>query len=113
MCLAIAPRISAFGATRLLISAGYDGHRRDPLTDLGLTAGDFADLTVALVQLVPDSPPLLFREGGYDLEALSTSVGASLSALVDDGAYRPESSTTGGPGRQVCRDAQLVQSAIT
>jgi len=109
----IAPRLAGFAPTRLLISAGFDGHRRDPLTDLGLAAGDFADLTVALAELVPEAPPLLFLEGGYDLTALAVSVGASLSALVDDGAYRPESSTTGGPGRQVCRDAQLVQAAIS
>jgi acetoin utilization deacetylase AcuC-like enzyme len=108
----VAPRIASFAPTRLLISAGYDGHRRDPLTDLGLAAGDFADLTVALAQLVPDARPLLFLEGGYDLTALAVSVGASLSALVDDGAYRPESSTTGGPGRQVCRDAEVVQAAL-
>jgi len=108
----VAPRIASFGPTRLLISAGFDGHRRDPLTDLGLAAGDFADLTLALAQLVPNTRPLLFLEGGYDLTALAVSVGASLSALVDDGTYRPESATTGGPGRQVCRDAQVVQAAI-
>ena len=109
----IAPRIADFAPTRLLISAGFDAHRRDPLTDLGLTAGDFADLTVALAQLLPATRPLLFLEGGYDLTGLAMSVGAALSALVDDGAYRPESSSSGGPGRQVCRDAQLVQAALT
>ena len=39
---------SASHPTWLLISAGFDAHRRDPLTDLGLTAGDFARLTARL-----------------------------------------------------------------
>jgi len=90
-----------FAPTWLLISAGFDGHRRDPLTDLGLTSADFADITCALTTLVPSGRRVLFLEGGYDLEGLTTSVGATLSALLDDGAYRPERATNGGPGTEV------------
>jgi acetoin utilization deacetylase AcuC-like enzyme len=95
------PVVSAWEPTWLIVSAGFDGHRRDPLTDLHLTSADFADLTVALTALVPAGRRLLFLEGGYDLEALSTSTGAVLSALVDDGRYRPEEATSGGPGAGV------------
>ena len=42
--------------TWLLISAGFDAHRADPLTDLGLTAGDYADITADLLALVPAGP---------------------------------------------------------
>ncbi len=41
----IAPAAERFAPTWLLISAGFDAHRDDPITELGLTAGDFAALT--------------------------------------------------------------------
>jgi hypothetical protein len=52
---------------------------------------------------------VLFLEGGYDLDALTTSVGASLAALLDV-PYRPERSTSGGPGGRVVT-AALEQRA--
>lgn len=101
-----------FDPTWLLVSAGFDAHRRDPLTDLGLTSGDFADITGVLAALVPPGRRLLFLEGGYDLQALSSSVGATLSVLVDDGTYRPEPASSGGPGGEVV-DAALNVRART
>jgi acetoin utilization deacetylase AcuC-like enzyme len=98
--------MSLWKPTWLLISAGFDGHRADPLTDLGLSSGDYADLTTSLAQLVPEGRLLLFLEGGYDLDALADCTGAVLSALVDEGAFRPEPATAGGPGGPVC-DAAL------
>ena len=41
----VAPRVDEFDPTWVLISAGFDAHRDDPLADLALSAGDFADLT--------------------------------------------------------------------
>ena len=84
----------------VLISAGFDAHRDDPLTDLGLAAGDYADLTARVVSLAPARRVIAFLEGGYDLEALQASVAATASALVG-GNLRPESATAGGPGRAV------------
>ena len=43
----VAPLAAWFGATWLLLSAGFDAHRADPLTGLGLSAGDYAELTAA------------------------------------------------------------------
>ncbi|MCU1357831.1 MAG: hypothetical protein JWM89_3249 [Acidimicrobiales bacterium] len=106
----VAPAAIAFAPTWLLISAGFDGHRRDPLTDLGLTAGDFADLTTDLGALVAPGRLLMFLEGGYDLEALSSCSGAVLSALIDDGAYRPEPPSGGGPGAEVCAAALNIRA---
>ena len=40
----VTPSVERFGATWVLISAGFDAHRDDPLANMGLTAGDFADL---------------------------------------------------------------------
>jgi len=108
--LVVLPALAAFGPTWLLLSAGFDGHRLDPLCDLALTAGDYADVTVELAKLVPAGRRLLFLEGGYDLGALTSCTGAVLSALVDDGAYRPEAATSGGPGGWVCDAALKVRS---
>ena len=52
----LAPFAAAFDPTWLLISAGFDAHRADPITDLGLSAGDYADLTTALLELAPPGP---------------------------------------------------------
>lgn len=108
----VLPALEAFAPTWLLISAGFDAHRRDPLTDLGLTSADFADLTVSLVATVAPGRRLLYLEGGYDLEALSSCTGAVLSALVDDGAYRPEGPTDGGPGTEVVAAALKIRDRL-
>ncbi|WP_426570658.1 histone deacetylase family protein [Aquihabitans sp. McL0605] len=108
----VLPALTAWKPTWLLISAGFDAHRADPITDLGLTSGDYADLTTALLPLVPAGRRLLFLEGGYDLDALLHCTGAVLSALVDDGAYRPEGATGGGPGDEVCDAALKIRGAL-
>ena len=43
----VAPPVERFAPTWVLISAGYDAHRADPLADLAWTAGDYADLAGA------------------------------------------------------------------
>ncbi len=96
----IAPLAERWGATWLLISAGFDAHRADPLTGLGLSAGDFADLTGALVELVPAGRRLCFLEGGYDLRAVADSAAAVVGRLVGRD-QRPEPATSGGPGTPV------------
>ena len=48
----IAPVVERFAPTWLLVSAGFDAHRDDPLTDLGLTAGDYSLLTQRAMQFV-------------------------------------------------------------
>lgn len=100
----VAPLAARFDPDWLLISAGYDAHRADPLTGLGLSAGDYADLTARLMALVPPRRTVAFLEGGYDLDALRDSVAATVSALLGTPA-RPEPPTAGGPGRPVVRAA--------
>jgi acetoin utilization deacetylase AcuC-like enzyme len=104
----VAPLVDHWQPTWVLISAGFDAHRADPLTGLGLLAGDFADLTAQVCALVPAGRRLLFLEGGYDLEALANSVGSSLSQLVG-GRFRPEPATSGGPGRTVVDAARRLR----
>jgi acetoin utilization deacetylase AcuC-like enzyme len=107
--LVVAPLAERFAPTWLLISAGFDNHRADPLTDLGLSAGDIADLTAALLELAPEGRRLAFLEGGYDLAALRDCSGAFVAAMAG-GSWRPEAPTTGGPGAADVRAAALVQA---
>jgi acetoin utilization deacetylase AcuC-like enzyme len=84
----------------VIVSAGFDAHRADPLTGLGLSAGDYADLTARIVGLVPAGRRLVFLEGGYDLGALTDSTAACIAALAGV-RHVPEPPTSGGPGREV------------
>ena len=103
----VIPVAERFAPTWVILSAGFDGHRADPLTDLGLTSGDFADLTARLAALAPAGRRLAFLEGGYDLDALARSAGACVAALAG-ASYRPETATSGGPGRSVVEAAALL-----
>jgi acetoin utilization deacetylase AcuC-like enzyme len=93
----IAPLISDFAPDWLFISAGFDGHRNDPLAGLELTSADYADLAVRLQQLVPKQRTVVVLEGGYDFDALSTSTGATLAALIGE-EFRPEEASSGEIG---------------
>ena len=95
----LAPLSSMFEPTWLIISAGFDAHRRDPLTDLGLTSGDYALLTRRLTELVPAGRCLVVLEGGYDLRALSDSTAATMAALLGV-EHLPERPSAGGPGHR-------------
>jgi acetoin utilization deacetylase AcuC-like enzyme len=105
----VAGIVDAWTPTWLLVSAGFDAHRCDPLTGLGLAAGDFAAITARLASYVPAGRTVLFLEGGYDLAALTHSVAATVAALAGvepDTRRRPDladdlHTTSGGPGRPV------------
>jgi acetoin utilization deacetylase AcuC-like enzyme len=107
----VAPVAEQFAPTWVLISAGFDAHRSDPLTGLGLAAGDFADLTARVRALGPAGRCVVFLEGGYDLEALRDSTAATVSTLVG-APVRPEPATANGPGRTVVHAARDVHLTI-
>jgi len=100
----VAPVMDAFEPTWVLVSAGFDAHRADPLADLALSSGDFAQLAQQVAAYAPrDGRLILFLEGGYDLSALQSSVTATLGAL--GGAAAPphddgEAPTSGGRGTE-------------
>src|SRR5205823_12283244 len=58
---AVLPTIEAFGPDWLLVSAGFDAHARDPLTDLALTSGAFGRLAAGVQS--PGVPLIGFPEG--------------------------------------------------
>jgi acetoin utilization deacetylase AcuC-like enzyme len=100
----VAPASDRFAPTWVLISAGYDAHRADPLADLMWSAGDYRALTARVLEHAPaPGRTVAFLEGGYDLDALRASARATASVLagraptVDD----TERATSGGPGRDI------------
>jgi acetoin utilization deacetylase AcuC-like enzyme len=100
----VAPAVEWFGPTWVLVSAGFDAHRADPLAELALSSGDFAQLAGVVAEYAPRPGRLvLFLEGGYDLGALRSSTAATLGALV--GARGDtELPTAGGPGAGALAD---------
>ena len=79
------PAIDAFRPQLLLVSAGFDAHRRDPLAQLRLEAEDYAWITRELVRLANRHCAgriVSSLEGGYDLEALRESVVAHVGELL-------------------------------
>ncbi len=103
----IAPVVESFAPDWLIISAGYDGHRDDPLAGIELTAGDYADLARRAASWVPARRTLVVLEGGYDGRALTRSVGSTFSALLGTD-YRPEAASTGDVGRATITAARQL-----
>lgn len=104
-----APVIAAFDPTWVLVSAGFDAHRDDLLAELQLTSGDFAQLSRFAKSCTPESGRLaLFLEGGYDLNALRSSVHASLSAVLGVGEAG-EAVSRGGAGIEQIERVRLAR----
>jgi acetoin utilization deacetylase AcuC-like enzyme len=96
----VEPLAERFAPTWVLVSAGYDAHRADPLTGLGLSAGDYVDLTARVMALAAPRRLVVFLEGGYDLDALRDSTAATVSTMLGR-PERVEGATANGPGRTV------------
>jgi acetoin utilization deacetylase AcuC-like enzyme len=96
----VVPFAERFSPTWLLVSSGFDAHRADPLTGLGLSSGDYADLTDRILGLVPAGRRIVFLEGGYDLDAVRSSTAATVATLAGRPTH-PERVTGAGPGAEV------------
>src|SRR3984893_6534973 len=82
---AILPELKKFAPELVIISAGFDAHRRDPLANINLEAGDFGWVTQKLMDIADTSAQgriVSVLEGGYDLQGLQESVAAHLTALM-------------------------------
>ncbi|MFD0934096.1 histone deacetylase family protein, partial [Methylobacterium trifolii] len=81
----ILARLDAFAPDVIVISAGFDAHRLDPLANLRLEAADFGWATRKLMDLADRHAKgrvISVLEGGYSLEGLSKSVAAHVDALM-------------------------------
>ncbi len=80
------PAIDAHAPQLIIISAGFDAHRADPLAELRLEEADFAWITGRLCDLAAKhcgGRVVSLLEGGYDLGALAASVAAHVRVLKE------------------------------
>ena len=82
----ILPGLERFRPELILVSAGFDGHRADPLAELALVEEDYRWITGALRQVADRHAGgrlVSTLEGGYDLDALASSAATHVQALLD------------------------------
>jgi len=81
----ILPALDAFAPELVLVSAGFDAHRADPLAGLELEEPDYAWVTSRLLEAAQRHAQgrlVSILEGGYDLKALAGSAAAHVEALM-------------------------------
>jgi len=79
------PALRKFKPELLLVSAGFDAHRDDPLADIALVEDDYRWITEELTGIAAEfcgKRLISALEGGYNLEALAKSVAAHVVALL-------------------------------
>jgi acetoin utilization deacetylase AcuC-like enzyme len=82
----ILPALRSFSPDLVLISAGFDAHRDDPLANLQLTEPDFAWATAKIAEVADKHAQgrlVSMLEGGYNLAALAKSVAVHVNVLMD------------------------------
>lgn len=82
----VLPALTRFAPDMLFVSAGFDGHMRDPLAQLRLTEDDFASVSEALASFARTQCQgrlVSALEGGYDLDALARSTAAHVRVLME------------------------------
>jgi acetoin utilization deacetylase AcuC-like enzyme len=86
MEVAILPRLADFGPDLVIISAGFDAHRRDPLANLYLVEADYVWITRRLMEVAQKhcrGRIVSVLEGGYHLQSLARSAAAHVKALME------------------------------
>jgi len=81
----ILPRLRDFRPDLIVISAGFDAHQRDPLANLNLLEADYGWATRKIMEVADTTAGgrvISVLEGGYDLEALASSVAEHVLALM-------------------------------
>jgi acetoin utilization deacetylase AcuC-like enzyme len=82
----ILKNVDKFKPEIILISAGFDAHKRDPLANINLESEDYYVLTKSIVEIAKrhcNGRVISFLEGGYDLLALSECIKAHLKGLSE------------------------------
>ncbi len=86
---AILPALRDFAPELILVSAGFDAHRADPLASLMWETEDFRQLTAGICKVAAEvcqGRVVSTLEGGYDLAALAASAAAHVEVLMEHGA---------------------------
>jgi acetoin utilization deacetylase AcuC-like enzyme len=74
----VMPVLRGFAPDWVLVSAGYDAHRDDPLAGIRLQAADYQAMAWAVASVGGAGRTVFVLEGGYDLAALTQSVAATI-----------------------------------
>src|SRR5690606_3990991 len=88
----ILPSLRRFAPDLLLVSAGFDAERRDPLAELEWDPEDYAWLTARLLEVADaqcEGRLVSLLEGGYDLAGLAAGVTSHVGVLQDDATATP------------------------
>jgi acetoin utilization deacetylase AcuC-like enzyme len=79
------PAVEAFAPEAILVSAGYDAHRLDPLANLEVTEAGYREVAEAIGRMARSAGlegVALSLEGGYDLDVLHDSAAATVAGLL-------------------------------
>jgi acetoin utilization deacetylase AcuC-like enzyme len=98
----------------VLVSAGFDTHRNDPLGGMTVTEGGFARMTKMLMNIAEAECAgklLLVLEGGYDIQALTNSVEAVIQELRKMPA-QVHVEANGEPGLAVMQTVASVKQVL-
>ncbi len=82
----VMPVVQQFEPDWILISAGYDAHRLDPLGGFMLESESYGQMAACLGGLVPAGRTIAFLEGGYDLGNLGRAAAEHVEALLGTGS---------------------------
>jgi len=81
----ILPELNRFAPGLLIISAGFDAHKADPLAQVRLETADYAWITDELMRIAEQycgGKLVSVLEGGYDLDALAASAAVHVRGLM-------------------------------
>lgn len=109
----IVPISNIYKPQLILVSAGYDSHYADPLTQMGATANVFGVLTEKVMQLADrwcDGRVGFMLEGGYHLSGLSYSVLSTVLTLINEQATAVDEPTIESDD---CDESQLNELIVT
>lgn len=98
------PIARRFRPDLLLVSAGFDPHRADPIGGMNVTERGFAAMTTVMKQLSVEACGgrlVLLLEGGYDLDGLSQSVHACVEVLAGQRTEEFPTGVSAGTARAI------------
>ncbi len=93
------PIAASFRPDLVLVSAGFDAHREDPLGEMQVTAEGFAGLCAVAREIAEDTAGgrlVLALEGGYDLQGLADSVHGCVEVLAGGSPGKPPAASLAG-----------------
>ncbi len=107
----IEPVCNQFGPQFVLVSAGFDAHRLDPLASMNVTQSGFAEMARRMLAVANAHAGGRFAsvlEGGYSLDALRSSVGSVIETMGESNPARTD--TAGADDNQILSGVRRIQS---